>query len=120
MRKFLVSAAVVASALAVAGPAAAQLRPQGTYGEYNQGQGYNRGQARAFLARVDQIRRQIDRLDRRNRISEREARDLRREADALRDRIRRSSFNGLSYRERRAVEVRIERLEWRVRREVRD
>ena len=118
MRKFMISAAVAASAFAVASPAAAQYYPQpqgNAYGYHN-----NQGQARALIARVDQIRRQIQILDSRNRITEREARNLRQQANVLRDRVRRASFNGLSYRERREVEVRIANLEQRVRRDVRD
>jgi len=117
MRKFLISAAVAASTIAVASPAAAQYypQPQGYAYGYN-----NHGQTRRLLARVDQIRRQIERFDARDRISEREARDLRREANALRDRVRRASFNGLSFRERQAIEIRIARLEQRVQHELRD
>ena len=118
MRKFLISAAVAASALAVASPAAAQHYPQpqgNAYGYHN-----NQGQTRALLARVDQIRRQIQLLDSRNRITEREARNLRQQATVLRDRVRRAGQNGLSNRERRDVEVRIANLEQRVRRDAND
>ena len=118
MRKFLISAAVAASAFAVASPAAAQyyLQPQGNAYGYQA----NYGQARSLIARVDQIRRQIDRLDSRDRITEREARNLRYQANVLRDRVRRASFNGLNNRERRDIEVRIANLEQRVRYEVSD
>jgi len=116
MRKFLISAAVAASAVAVASPAAAQYYPQ------PQGYGYNNnyGLTRALIARVDQIRRQIEVLDSRNRITEREARNLRQQARVVRDRVQRAGRNGLSYGERRDVEVRIVRLEQRVRRDVYD
>ena len=119
MRKFLISAAVAASAFAVASPAAAQYYPQPQGNAY--GYNGNYGQARSLVARVDQIRRQIDRLDSRDRISEREARQpCAMKRAIVRDRVRRAGYNGLSYRERHDVEVRIARLEQRVRREVRD
>ena len=116
MRKFLISAAVAASAIAVASPAAAQYYPQGNAYGYNA----NYGQARSLIARVDQIRRQIDRLDSRDRISEREADRLRYEARIVRDQVRRSAYNGLNYRERQALQHRVARLEQHVRRDVRD
>ena len=113
MRKFLISAVVAASAFAVATPAAAQIHlPQGYHA--------NTGQARNLVARIDQIRRQIDRLDSRDRISEREANSLRSEARVVRDQVRRSSYNGLNRRERQVFEHKVARLEQRVQREVRD
>jgi hypothetical protein len=116
MRKFLISAAIAASAVAVASPAAAQYYPQPGYAiGYN-----NSGQARSLIARVDQIRRQIDRLDSRDRISNREANSLRYEARIVRDQVRRASYNGLSGGERRSLEYRVARLEQRVRHEAND
>ena len=118
MRKFLISAAVAASAFAVASPAAAQYYPQPRGNAY--GYNSNYGQTRALVARVDQIRRQIEVLDSRDRITEREAHNLRQQARVLRDRVQRAGRNGLSYGERRNVEVRIANLEQRVRRDVYD
>jgi len=122
MRKFLISAAIAASAVAVASPAAAQYYPQQQ--GYGQGNGYgqnaNYGQARSLIARVDQIQRQIDRLDRRDRLSNREANRLRYEAQIVRNQVRRASFNGLGFRERQALEYRVARLEQRVRQEAND
>src|SRR5688572_14312493 len=72
MRTVLISLAAAASALAVATPAAAQIfpQPQGyAHGYYD-----NRGQARRLSVRIDNIQRQIHHLDRRNILSEREAR----------------------------------------------
>jgi hypothetical protein len=115
MRKYLISAAVAASTIAVASPAAAQYYPQQGYG-YNA----NYGQARNLVVRVDQIRRQIEILDSRDRITEREARNLRQQAAVLRNRVARASYNGLSYREQRDIQVRIANLEQRVRRDVVD
>ena len=110
MRKFLISAALVASTLAAAAPAAAQWDPQPQGNAY----GYNNyGQVRRLEARVDQIQRQIDQLDRRNILSEREARRLRDEARDLERRIDALARNGLNGRERYDVERRIARLEQR-------
>jgi hypothetical protein len=109
MRKFLISAAIAASTVAVASPAAAQYYPQPQGNAY--GYNANYGQARSLIARVDQIRRQIDRLDNRDRLSNREADRLRYEARNVRNQVRSASFNGLGYRERQALEYRVARLE---------
>ena len=118
MRKYLISAAVAASTVALASPAAAQYYPQPQGNAY--GYHANSGQARSLIARVDQIRQRIARLDSRDRISEREAASLRYEARVLRDRVRAASYNGLNRRERQSLEYRVARLEQRVRHEVRD
>lgn len=118
MRKFLISAAVAASTIAIASPAAAQYYPQPQ--GYAYGYNNNYGQARSLVARLDQIRNRIERLDARNRITEREADRLRYEARIVRNQVRQAAFNGLSFRERQALEYRIARLEQRVRHEVND
>ena len=113
MRKFLISAAIVASGFAVASPAAAQYYPQpqgNASGYYN-----NQGQARSLLARVDRVRNEIRMLDRRNILSNREANRLDRQAIDLRNRVRTASYNGLNRNERYSIETRIVRLERSVR-----
>ena len=123
MRKFLIAAAVSVSALAAASPAAAQYYPAPQPYGYGQGYGYNNNSQNAvrnFVHRVDQVRYHIDRLDNRDRISEREARSLRNEAYHLRNRVLRSGWNGLGWRERQDLNVRLARLEQRVRYEARD
>jgi TolA-binding protein len=123
MRKFLISLAVATSALAVASPASAQYYPQPQgYGSGQQGYGYNNnyGQVRSLQVRINQIQRQIARLDQRNILSNREARRLRDESRSLERRLRDASRNGLNFRERQYIEVRIARLEMRVRREATD
>jgi hypothetical protein len=118
MRKFLISAAVAVAALAAAAPAAAQYYPAPPPGY---GYGYNNyGQARALQARIDNLQRQISHLDRRNIISEREARNLMNDARAVEHRLRETARRGLSYSEQRAVEVRIARLERQIWRDARD
>jgi len=116
MRKFLISAAIAAATLATAAPAAAQWAPPhgNAYG-YN-----NRGQVQRLEARVDQIRRQIRQLDRRNIISDREARRLSEEARDLDRRINFLARNGFNSRDRYEVERRIARLEQRIYRDVND
>ena len=69
MRKVLISLAAAGSALAFATPAAAQYYPQAQpYGQpYGYGYNNNYGQVRALQARINQVQRQIERLDRRDR-----------------------------------------------------
>ena len=118
MRKFLITLAVAASAVAVASPASAQYNPQPQgYGYGQQGNGYNNnyGQVRRLQVRIDQIQRQIQRLDRRGAIRNRQADGLRAEARNIERRLRDVSRYGLNPRESRDIEIRIGRLEQRVR-----
>ena len=126
MRKFLISAALLASTVAVAAPASAQWYPQQPaygYGQqpYGNAYGYNNyGQVRRLQVRIDQIQRQIVQLDRRNILSNREAGRLRAESRNLEQRLRYVGRNGLSGREAYDIERRIQRLEYRIQREARD
>lgn len=118
MRKFLISLAVATAAVAVATPASAQYypQPQGyAYGYQN-----NYGQVRRLQVRINQIQRHIRHLDRRNILSKREARRLRDQSRDLERRLARVGRNGLNFRERQHIEVRIARLEQRVRLEATD
>src|SRR6185369_17692194 len=93
MRKILISLAAAGSALAFASPAAAQYYP-GQYGApygapYGNAYGYNNyGQVRMLQVRLNNVEGQINRLDRRNRIGDREADRLRREANRVENRLR--------------------------------
>ena len=118
MRKFVIAAAMAATALTAAAPAAAQYYPQPQGNAY----GYqgNWGQVRRLQARVDMLQRQIRHLDSRDILSEREAAYLRQESRELEQRLRHSARNGLSPRESHAMERRIQRLEVRIQREARD
>lgn len=122
MRTLIVSLAAAASALAVASPAAAQWgqypAPQG-YG-YGYGQQHNYGQMRALQVRVQQLRDMIRRLDRRDRLSSREARRLDYHAVALQRQIHAAGYRGLNRRERFEIERRIEGLRQAIRYEARD
>lgn len=125
MRKFLISAALMASTVAVAAPAAAQWAPPGYGYGYGQPQGYaygynNYGQVRRLQVQIDRVQRQINRLDNRDTLSEREARRLRAESRNIELRLRYASRNGLSGREAYSIERQIQRLEYRVQREARD
>jgi len=127
MRKFLISAAVAATALTAA-PAAAQWAPPpppaygSPYGApYGNAYGHNNyGQVRALQARIDNLQRQIRRLDQRGVLSDREAARLMNDSRDLERRLFRSARYGFSYGERQAVEIRLARLEQRLWRDARD
>ncbi len=112
MVKFL-APVLLASTVAVAAPAAAQWAPpapQGYAYGYN-----NHGQVRRLEVRVAQLRREIRQLDRRNILSDREARRLEEQARYLQHRIRQAGYNGINGRERFEIERHIARLEERIR-----
>ena len=119
MRKFIISAALMASTVAVAAPAAAQWAPPAPQG-YAYGYHNNYGQVRRLQVRIDQMQRRIVQLDRRNILSNREAGRLRAEARQLEQRLRYASRNGLNQREMYNVERGIQRLEYRIQRDARD
>jgi hypothetical protein len=113
----MITLAATASALVVATPASAQYFPQP--------QGYatgwhNSGQARALKSRIDAIQRRIEHLDRRNILSDREARRLRQDSRELERRLRIVRQNGLAPQERYDIERRLARLEQRLFRDARD
>ena len=135
MRNVLISAAVAASALAVASPAAAQYypapQPQG-YG-YNTGYGYNQGYQNNWLFnwgnqrytrmmqdRVQRIRTDIRQMGAQRILSRGEARSLDNQAENLQGRIYRASRNGLNRNETRNLDRSVRRLEERVVREAND
>lgn len=118
MRKFVLAAALAASTAFAAAPAAAQYYdpPQG----YGYGYHDNYGQVRRLQVRVDQLQRQINRLDRRNILSEREADRLRSQSRSLERQLHRAARYGLNGRERYSIERSIQRLEYRIHRDARD
>jgi hypothetical protein len=123
MRKYLVSIAAAASALAIATPAAAQYYPAPPppgYG-YNQGYGYNNHRhVRSLQVRIDRLQQRIARFDSRDRISEKEARRLRAESRDIEKRLYRAARYGLNPQEHASINYRIQRLEQRIYRDVRD
>ncbi len=114
MRKLIITLAAAGAALVVATPAAAQF--PGQYAPYGNAYGYNNnyGQVRALQVRIDAVERQINRLDRRDRIRDRTADRLRDEANNLERRLRHAARDGLSPWEANDIQVRIARLEQRV------
>ena len=119
MRKFVIAAALAATALTAAAPAAAQWyppQPQGNAYGYNN----NWGQVRRLQARVDQLQRHIARLDSRDILSEREAARLSNDSREIEQRLRYAARNGLNGNEAYSIERRIQRLEVRIQREARD
>jgi hypothetical protein len=120
MRKFVLSVAASGAALAAAAPAAAQYYPAPVQAPYGYGNGYNGygynnwGQVRSLQVRIDNVERQIDRLDRRDRIGDRSADRLRDEANRIENRLHERARGGLSPREAGDLQYRIARLEQRV------
>lgn len=110
MRKILLPLIAAGAALAVASPAVAQYYPSAQ--PYGYGNGF--GQVRALQMRIDNVQRQIERLDRRDRIGNRSADRLRDEANNIEYRLHRSARGGLNPYEARNIEYQIRRLEQRV------
>jgi hypothetical protein len=112
MRKVLITVAAAASALAIAAPASAQYypAPQGPVHGY----GNNYGHFRSLQARIDNLQRQINRLDKRDVIRNREADRLRAESRDIERQLRAYARNGLTQREGYTVERRLARLEQRI------
>ena len=124
MRKLIIALAAAGSALAFATPAAAAQYYPAPYGApYGNAYGYNNyGQIRSLQVRVDQLQRQINLLDRRNVLSNGEARRLRDDARDLERRLHRDvrDGRGLSGNEIYGIQQRIARLEQRIYREAND
>lgn len=131
MRKVLISTILAASTLAIAAPAAAQWtlsygnQYNGQYGNQYGGQygspygnayGYNNyGQTRSLMVRINRLEQQINVLDRRDILSNREASRLRYQANMIERQLRQASYNGLNGYEHRNIEIRIARLEQNIR-----
>lgn len=109
MRRFILPLAAAGAFLAAAVPAAAQYYPAPGYGFRG-----NWGEVRALHMRIDNIRRQIDRFDRRDAIRGRSADRLMDEANKIDRRLRDKARNGLDAREAGDIQYRIQRLEQRV------
>jgi hypothetical protein len=107
MRKFVLPLVAASAAIAMASPVSAQPYPAPGYG-------YGFGQVRALQVRIDNVERQINRLDRRDRIGDRNADRLRDDANRIEDRLHRAARGGLRPYEARDIEYRIQRLEQRV------
>jgi len=128
MRTLILTLATAAAGLAIAAPASAQYYPQpqpygGQYGApYGNAYGYNNnyGQFRALDARIDNLQREIRRMDARNIISEREANRLKEQSRNLERQLAFMARDGLNPYEANQAERGIARLEQRIWREARD
>ena len=129
MRKFLISIALVSTAL-TAVPAMAQERGRQGYDQRDDHRGDNRGSwnrhgpsrqaINELLRDLNRAEARIQRSVQRRIISRREAVSLRREARQIRMRLNVALRGGLSGREFGELRVRVNRLEQRVRYERRD
>ncbi|MDQ3080518.1 MAG: hypothetical protein M3R03_11050 [Pseudomonadota bacterium] len=117
MRKLLIPAAILASTLAAAAPAAAQwAQPQGNaYGYQN-----NRGIARSYEVRINRLHQRIHRLGERGQLSRSEFSRLNRAVDVLENRLSRASYRGLNRQEAYQIERDLARLERAIYRDARD
>ena len=129
MTKFLIPLAAAVSTVAIAAPASAQWSQQpyayGQHNPYQQPYGYAygyRAQAQAMQARINRIQRDIRHLAQRRMISRSEYRNLNQASAEIERRFRHNARDGrgLTQREMYGVEVRLQRLEAKIARDVRD
>lgn len=128
MRKFLISVALVSTALSAA-PAMAQDYGRQGYdhrddrrddrGDWNR-HGPNRPAVNNLLRQLNQVDVRIQRSAQRRIISQREAFSLRRESSQIRARLGFRGRDGLSGREFASLQVQVNRLEQRLRLERND
>jgi hypothetical protein len=121
MRKFLITALMLSTVVAVA-PASAQYsghRGDRGHSEWNRG-GPSRQAINELLRDLQRAEYGIQRSLNRRIISQREAIGLRREANRIERQLQIASRNGISGREFGALRVQVNRLEQRLRIERRD
>lgn len=87
----------------------------GVYRDRGDWRDNNWGQSHAIRQRIDELQRMVNRNDRRERISEREAAGLRRDVAHLRETYRAMNRDGLSVRESRLLTQRINAVRERLR-----
>ena len=116
MRKIVLSLAVAGAALLAASPAAAQYYSRPQPAPYGNAYGHNNGfgMAQSLQVRLNAVERQINRLDRRDRVGNRAADRLRDDANDLERRLNRRARGGLDPREAGDIAYRLQRLEQRV------
>ena len=112
MRKLLVSVAIATATLAAV-PAAAQYQNSGW--SRHDDRNWNRQGVNNLLRQIEQVDNRIDRSARRGFLSQREAFGLKRSVNNIRGDLHRSARNGLTRREFANLQVRVDRLEQRVR-----
>lgn len=118
--KIAAPALIAAMAFGATVPAQAQHNQGRDYGynHNNNNNGYNNG--RGIEREITQLERQVSRNDNRDRISEREAAGLRRDVAQLRWTYRSYARDGLSSREVRSLQDRIQRIRHRLQNERHD
>jgi hypothetical protein len=113
MRKTVLSLLAAGAAFAATSPASAQYYPARPAPGYGHGYGY--GEVGVLQQRIDNIRRQVARLDRRDVIRGRSADRLLSEANGIERRLHdRARRGGLDPREAGDIQYRLQRLEQRV------
>lgn len=112
MRKLVIALAAIGTAMIGATPAVAQYYPAPPAAPY--GMHGSWGEVRALQGRIENIRQQIGRLDRRDAISGHTADRLLREADKIERRLYGKTRDGLDPREAGDIQYRLQRLEQRV------
>ena len=124
MRKFLISVALVSTALAAAPAMAQGYGQRGPAQTYGRDGGFNGGGSRQA---VFELSRDLDRIDariarsvERGTLSRREAFGLRRDVQQVRFQLRRSGRDGIGGRELRQLRVQVAQLEQRLRYERND
>lgn len=115
MRKFLISIALVSTALTAA-PALAQDHGRQGYGDHRGDRGRPaRPAVNNLLRQLDQVDVRIQRSAQRRIISQREAMGLRRESNQIRARLGFRGRDGLNGREFASLQLQVNRLEQRLR-----
>ncbi|MEO5808853.1 MAG: hypothetical protein ABIR51_02075 [Sphingomicrobium sp.] len=123
MRKFLISAALLGSGVAIASPAAAQWAPQpqayGYQNGYQNGYGYqnNYGAVRSYQARIQRAHQQIHQLGNSRRLSRGEFMQLNRQVDQLEARLSYAARRGLNRGEAYNIERGLAQLERNIQRQ---
>lgn len=137
--KLILSALIGTAAVSAAVPAQAQSYPQShdryddrydrrgdrddrrdRYEDRYDNRYDQRGQVHAISTQIAQLERRVQRLDSRDRISEREAAGLRRAVYNLRQQFQDYARNGLSQREMQVIQSRIHQLRERLHHDRRD
>lgn len=111
LTKFVAPALIAAAVLG--GATSASAYPGDHYGRgYGQGYGFRDTPARAEAIRdqLDQLQARVNRADHRDRLSDREAYALRRDIAYTRQQFRDYNRDGLSDREFRMLQARIDRI----------
>jgi hypothetical protein len=116
MHKIVLSVAAAGAALIAASPAAAQYYPAPQPAPYAYGHNGNNGwgMVRSLQVRIDNIERQIQRLDRRDVIRGRSADRLLDEAQRIERKLHQRARGGLDPREAGDLQFRVQRLEQQV------